>query len=47
MFSYGVEEELCAPQTVAALREVKPLRRGTDGTFDQAPREAVPNEVIP
>ena len=46
MFSYGVEEELCSPQTVAALREVKTLRKGAAGTFDHPPREPVPDEVV-
>jgi len=46
MFSFGVEEELCDVQTVAALREVKPLRKGAVGTYDHPPRKPVPEEVI-
>ena len=46
MFSLGVEEEVCNVQTVAALREVKTLRKGAAGTFDNPPRQAVPDEVV-
>jgi len=46
MFSFGVEEELCSVQTVAALREVKSLREGAAGTFDHPEREPVPDAVI-
>jgi len=46
MFSFGVEEELCSAQTVAALREVKTLRKGAEGTFDHPPRKPVPDKEI-
>jgi len=46
MFSYGIEEELCQPLTVAMLREVRALREGATGTFDHPEREPVPDDVI-
>jgi len=42
----GVEEEYVQPNTVAALREVKNLQRGEQGTFDNPPRQEVPDEVV-
>ena len=46
LFSWGVEEELVKPDIVAALREVKALRKGEDGSFDNPPRKAVPDDVV-
>jgi len=46
IFSWGVEEELVESGIVTALREVKSLRKGEQGTFDNPPREEVPNDVI-
>ena len=46
IFSWGVEEELVKADIVTALREVKSLRKGVNGTFDNPPREAVPEWVI-
>ncbi|MDR0327106.1 MAG: site-specific integrase [Planctomycetaceae bacterium] len=46
MFSWGVEEELVKPDIVAALREMKSLRKGEEGTHDNPPREAVPFDVV-
>ena len=46
IFSWGVEEELVHPDIVATLREVKALRKGEEGTFDNPPREAVPLDVV-
>ena len=46
IFSWGVEEELVQSDTVTALREVKSLRKGEQGTFDNPPREEVPTDVI-
>jgi len=45
IFSWGVAEELTKTD-VKALREVKPLPKGTSGTFDHPPREEVPDNVI-
>ena len=46
MFSYGIEEELCQPLTVAMLREVRTLKEGAAGTFDHPERKPLPEEVI-
>ena len=46
MFSWAVSEELAHPNTVAALREVKGLRRGEQGTRDNPPRQEVPDDVV-
>jgi hypothetical protein len=46
IFGWGVEEEYAQPNTVAALREVKALRKGDPGTFDHPPRKEVPDDVI-
>ena len=45
MFGWAVEEEYAQPNTVAALREVKALRKGDQGTFDHPPRKEVPDDV--
>ena len=46
IFAWGVEEEHVQPNVVAALREVKNLQRGEQGTFDNPPRQAVPDDVV-
>ena len=46
IFTWGVEEEYINPNVVAALREVKNLQKGEQGTFDNPPREDVPDDVI-
>jgi integrase len=45
IFAWGVEEELTKTD-VKVLREVKNLRKGEQGTFDNPPREDVPDAVI-
>jgi len=45
IFAWGVEEEL-AKTDVKALREVRNLRKGEQGTFDNPPREDVPDAII-
>ena len=46
LFSWGVEEELVKPDIVTALREVKALRKGEDGSFGNSPRKAVPDDAV-
>jgi len=46
IFAWGVEEELVQPNVVAALREVKTLKCGEQGTHDNPPRQEVPDEVV-
>jgi integrase len=46
IFTWGVEEEMVKPNTVAALKAVKTLAEGHPGTFDNDPREHVPDDVI-
>ena len=46
IFAWGVEEEIVQPNVIHALRVVKDLRRGEEGTFDHPAREAVPDDVI-
>jgi len=46
IFAWGVEEEIVAPNVVAALRAVKNLQRGEQGTFDNPPRQEVSDEVV-
>jgi len=46
IFAWGVEEELVQPKIVAALREVKNLQPGKQGTFDNPPRLEVSDEVV-
>ena len=46
IFSWGCGEEITDPTILAALREVKALRKGEPGTFDHPPRQAVPDDVI-
>ena len=45
IIAWGVEEEL-AKVDVEALREVKELRKGKQGTYDNKPREPVPDDVV-
>ena len=46
MFSWGCEEEYVDPTVVGALREVKSLRKGEPGTFDNPPRREVSDAVV-
>jgi len=46
IFAWGVEEEYVQPSIVAALREVKALRKGEQGTFESPPREDVPDSAV-
>ena len=46
IFAWGVEEEAVNSNIVAALREVKSLRKGEEGTYDNALRKEVPDDVI-
>lgn len=46
MFSWGCEEEWVEPNVVSALREVKSLRKGEPGTFDNPPRKEVSDDIV-
>ena len=46
MFRWGVEEDMVAGSTWHALKAVKALRKGEEGTFDHAEREEVPDDVV-
>ena len=46
VFSWGVQEELVKPDIVAALREVKSLRKGEEGAFDNPPRKPVSVDAV-
>ena len=46
VFRWGLKRKLVAPNTVGALREVENLQRGEPGTFDNPPREDVPDEAV-
>ena len=46
IFAWGVEEEYVQPNVVAALREVKNLQRGEQGTYDNQPRQAVSDDAV-
>jgi len=46
MFAWGVEEEVATADISHALKAVKDLRQGEEGTFDHPEREAVPEWVI-
>ena len=46
VFSWGVGEEYVNSNTETALKTVKPLPEGYPGTFDNAEREDVPDDVI-
>ena len=46
MFAWGVEHDLVAETTWRALKAVKSLRKGEEGTFDNEEREPVSDDVI-
>jgi len=46
IFQWGAEEELVDPSMAIALKTVKSLRKGEQGTFDRPPRQNVPDDVV-
>jgi len=46
VFSWGTEEEVVNSNVVHAIREVKALRKGEQGTFEPPPRKNVPDDVV-
>jgi integrase len=46
IFAWGVENELVPETTWRALKAVKSLRKGEEGTFDNEERQPVPDDVI-
>jgi integrase len=46
IFAWGVEEEVVPASVSHALKAVKDLRLGEEGTFDHPEREAVPDDVL-
>jgi integrase len=47
LFSWAVEEEMLdSPAVVAALREIRNLKKGAKGSFDHPDTEPVPDDVI-
>ena len=46
IFAWGVEEEHVQETTWRALKSVKSLRKGEEGTFDNPPRQEVPDDVV-
>ena len=46
IFAWGVENDLVPETTWRALKSVKSLRKGDEGTFDNPPRQEVPDEVV-
>jgi integrase len=46
VFAWGVEEECVKSALVHSLREVKALRKGEQGTFDNPPRTEVSDDVV-
>jgi integrase len=46
IFTWGVEEEVVPSNIVHALQAVKDLRKGEQGTYDNPPREEVPDDVV-
>ena len=46
IFRWGVEEDIVAGSTWHALKAVKPLRKGEQGTFDHDERAEVPDDVV-
>jgi integrase len=46
MFQWGVSEELVRETTWRALQSVPALRKGERGTFDNPPRQEVPDDVV-
>ena len=45
-FSWGVEEELVKPDIVAALREVRSLRKGEEGAHDNPKRTEISDDIV-
>ena len=46
IFAWGVEEEVIPANVSHALKAVKDLRKGEEGTFDHPEREDIPDDVI-
>ena len=46
IFAWGEDEDYVSSNIVAKLRKVKRLRKEEQGTFDNPPREDVPDEVV-
>jgi integrase len=46
IFAWGVEHDLVPETTWRALKAVKSLRKGEEGTFDNEERQPVPDDVI-
>ena len=46
IFAWGVENELVQETTWRTLKAVKPLSKGSPGTFDHEEREPVPDDII-
>ena len=46
IFAWGVENELVQETTWRALKVVKSLRKGEQGTFDNPPRQEISDEVV-
>ena len=46
IFAFGVENELVLETTYRALKVVKSLPKGHEGTFDHDERESVPDSVV-
>ena len=46
IFAWGVEEEVVQSNVIHALRTVKALLKGEEGTFDNPPRLDVPDDVV-
>ena len=44
--NYTAKAEYVQSNAAAALREVKNLQRGEQGTFDNLPRQEVPDNVV-
>jgi integrase len=46
IFSWGIGEEVVKSDIAPALKAMKALRKGEQGTFDNPPRENVPDDVV-
>ena len=46
IFAWGVENDLVPETTWRALKAVKSLRKGEEGTFDNPPRQEVSDDVV-
>ena len=46
IFAWGVRNDLVHESTVRALRVVKSLRKGEEGTFDNEKRQPIPDDVV-